>query len=73
MGTRNTRLWQTGEDKRTQRAFIGRRSVKTQTLIEGMVTVPKELGTHLYKETECFSGHLWVSPLVKKYSPCTRG
>ena len=35
-------------------------------LIRGMVTVDKELSTHLYRETEYFSSCLWVSPLVKK-------
>lgn len=38
-----------------------------------MVTVGKELSTHLYRETEYFSGHLWVSPLVKKCMLPARG
>ena len=41
----NTRLWQTGEDKRTWSL----KALKRQDLspAQGMATVPKELGTHL--------------------------
>ena len=38
-----------------------------------MVTVGKELSTHLYRETEYFSGYLWVFALVKSMLPVCRG